>query len=92
MTDAQHTPQEYNTAAIAHITQNIGLLPAQTGLPGILQQLVALALNFLAGIGGKISYKLPAEKFSTTFSAFGKTWTFTAEVVNGSLKIALTPA
>jgi len=91
MNDAQHTPQEYNTAEIAHIEQSIPQLHAQTGLPTILQQLISLALNFLAGIGGSINYKLPVEKFSANFQAFGKTWTFTAEVANGKLEIKLTP-
>ena len=91
--EAQPNHPNYSAAAIAHIQAAIANLGATLqSVPNILQQLITLALNFLAGIGGKINYKLPTEQFSTTFSALGKTWTFTAAVENGHLKISLTPS
>lgn len=65
---------------------------AKGGDGNIVAQLETFALDLVMGVSAKIDYKLPTEKYSTTFNWEGKNWTFTAEVVNGDLKMTADPA
>lgn len=82
------------TAATAEGQQGAGGIAGPLTSPdsqNIIAQLEAFGIDLATGAPAKIAYKLPAEKYQTTFQWEGRTWNFTAEVVNGVLHLDAIP-
>ena len=81
-------------AAVKALVGNVAASPNGTASPDESQIIAGLehfAIDLVLGVPATDKIKLPQEKYTSTFSWEGKTWTFTAEVVNGFLELSAIP-
>lgn len=75
----------------ADVSAALADLQSQRQTP-IDEQLLQFGIDLSLGEPAKIVYKLPTEKVTWAATILGHAYTFTAEVVNGELKIIATPS
>lgn len=79
--------------AAANVARAFGASQAPGADGGnIVQELETFALDLVTGSKASLKYKLPTEKYTTTFNWEGKSWSFTADVQNGVLHLDAVPS